>query len=327
MDNNIIHIYQIMKKKNLILSIMTAFCLLLLVGCAPKTKSAAKSDSNKAITIKLGAMPAPDSAPLYVAQRKVYFKDEGINVKLTLFKDSLKRDAAVSSNQLDGTVTDLAMYPSYIKGNTGWKLGTALTGKFGVVSADKSIDNFASLKGKSVGLVPRSIINYYLSNNLKKDNLTLNDINSQKVADIPTRLQMISEHKIDATVVPEPFLTMAKAKGLNVFGVSDPKTFSGTALAFNKQISNDPALQKKFYKAYNRAVKDLNNGDDKTFRTVLSKDLSLPEKVANNIAMPKYENARTVNLDTFKDVLKFCKENGSFTKNINPKDYILNVNK
>lgn len=117
----------IMKIK-LFLSIISVICFFSLVGCAPKESNTNNSKETKKVEINMGAMPAPDSAPLYVAQRKGYFKDEGIDINLTLFKDALKRDAAVSSGKLDGTVTDLVMYTSYIKGNTGWKLGTSLPG-------------------------------------------------------------------------------------------------------------------------------------------------------------------------------------------------------
>lgn len=314
----------IMKIK-LFLSIISVICFFSLVGCAPKESNTNNSKETKKVEINMGAMPTPDSAPLYVAQRKGYFKDEGIDINLTLFKDALKRDAAVSSGKLDGTVTDLVMYTSYIKGNTGWKLGTSLTGKFGIVSADKNINDFKELQGKTLGMMSRSVINYYLSENLEKNGLSLSDVTEKNVPDITTRLQMIAQHKIDATVVPEPFLTMAKSKGLNVFGVSDPSKFSATALAFNPSISKNKKLQTKFYKAYNKAVDDLNAGDDKSFRTVLSKDLSLPDSVSKNIEMPKYQKAKPVSEKTFGNVLSFCKNNDIFTKHVNPKNYIINI--
>lgn len=315
-----------MKMRNFLLTLFTVLCVITVVGCSPKKNDSATNNTDKKMTeISIGTMPAPDSAPLYIAQRKGYFKDEGLDVKMTLFKDALKRDAAVSSGKLDGTVTDLVMYTSYIKGNTGWKLGTSLTGKFGIVSANKNINSFSDLQGKTLGMMSNSVINYYLNENLNNNGMTLADVTEKSIPDIPTRLQMISQNKIDATVVPEPFLTMAKARGLNVFGVSNPKKFSATALAFNHKISNNAQLQAKFYKAYNRAVTDLNNGDDGTYRTVLSKDLSLPKEVSKNIDMPEYQYAKKVDLSTFNSVLKFTKENKIFTEKINPENYIMSV--
>ncbi|GED80332.1 MULTISPECIES: ABC transporter substrate-binding protein [Amylolactobacillus] len=123
-------------------------------ACAPQEKKSTSATNDKEKTTKvvkmtLGAMAAPDSAPLFVAQEQGFFRDEGIDANIELFRDAIKQDA---------------------------------------------------------------------------------------------------------TMVPEPFLTMARGQGLHVFGVSNPDDFRVAAMAFDKEISQNKQLMSKFYRAYNRAV-------------------------------------------------------------------------
>lgn len=86
------------------LTALGAFLLVVLTlsACAPSedavknSSSSAKSD--KKVTLNIGTMPAPDSLPLYVAQKEGYFKDQGLDVKLTNFKSPKERDAAISGD-------------------------------------------------------------------------------------------------------------------------------------------------------------------------------------------------------------------------------------
>lgn len=314
-------------KKILFGSFLAVAMVGLLTACAPKkdannsSSSSAKSSQTTKMTI--GAMAAPDSAPLYVAMEKGYFKDEGLDVNIELFKDAIKRDAAVSAGKLDAAVTDLVMYTSYIKGKTGFKLGTALTGRFGVVTKDPNIKTWKDLEGKTVANFDTSITNYYLYSNMKKRHLE-NTTKIVKVPEIPTRLQVVADGGADSTIVPEPFLTMAKGKGLNVWGESDPKKFQATALALNKNLSNDEKTMTKFYKAYNKAV-NLLNKDPQVVKDVIVKDLGMTQEVADAAQFPKFEKAKAVNEKTFKEVLTFAKEQKFFTQKINAKDYITKV--
>ena len=315
-----------MKLKKILLSSMVVVALVGTLGaCAPKKTATKDTTSSQAKTVKitLGAMAAPDSAPLYVAKEKGYFKAEGLDVDLQLFRDAIKRDAAVSANKLDGTVTDLVMYTSYIKGKTGFKLGTSLTGRFGVVTKDPAIKTWQDLAGKSIANFDTAITNYYLYTNLKKNNLK-NETKIVKVPEIPTRLQVVADGGADATIVPEPFLTMAKAKGLHVWGESNPDKFRVTALAFNKKLSADTKTMSKFYRAYNKAV-DLLNKDPQVVKDVIVQDLGMTQEVADAAKFPKYQHAKAVDEQTFKEVLAFCKEQKFFTQKINAKNYLTKV--
>ncbi len=57
--------------------------------------------------LRIGLMPAMNSAPLVVADRAGFFADEGVMVELELFTSQLNRETALQAGRIDGTVSDL----------------------------------------------------------------------------------------------------------------------------------------------------------------------------------------------------------------------------
>lgn len=302
----------------------------LVTACAPKENQSKPASPKTAKTVKINVatLPAPDSAPIYVAQEKGYFKDEGLDVKTTLFKDANKRDAAASAGQVDAAVVDLTSFTSYMKNNNkDWKLITQLTGRFGVVLAKNSkIKDVKELKDKKIANIPHNPTDYYMDMLLKENGMKPNDVKTVIVPQIPQRLEMLKSNQVDAAVLPQTFLTMARAQGLKVLTESKP-SFQVTALAARGVLIKDPTVRQKFLKAYNRAVVDLNEHPE-VLTNVLIKDLSMPKPAAE--AAPKqfpcYNKAKTVSAKTMTEVLEFAKQQGFFTKKVNPKDYIVPVN-
>lgn len=317
-------------KKVLLLSVLSLSVMGALSACSPKENKSQDSSSNtndKVTKISIGTMAAPDSAPLYVAKEKGYFKDEGLDVDLTLFKDPNKRDAAASAGQINAAVVDFTSFTSYMRNNKkDWKLITQLTGRFGIaIPANSKIKSVKDLKGKKIANMSRQVTDYYLYKTLKANGVNPNDVEQVNVPQIPQRVEMIKNGQAAAAILPQTFLTLAKAQGCKVLDQSKPD-FQVTALAATGPLVKDTSVREKFLKAYNKAVKDLNS-DPKILQEVAQKDLKLPAPVAKAAPkeFPHYNYAKTPSAKTMKDVLAFAKEKGFFTKSVNPNDYIIPI--
>lgn len=303
---------------------------LLATACAPsehKNDNNAKPKDEKVTKISIGTMAAPDSAPLYVAADKGYFKDEGLDVKLQLFKDPNKRDAAASADQIDAAVVDFTSFTSYMRNNKkDWKLITQLTGRFGIaVPKNSKIKDIKELKDKKIANMSRQVTDYYMYKTLKAHGVNPNSVDEINVPQIPQRLEMIKNNQADAAVLPQTFLTMAHVQGCKILSESKPN-FQVTALAAKGVLIKNKNVRTKFIKAYNRAVKDLNQ-HPQVLKNVLIKDLFLPKPVAELAPkeFPHYNLAKTANAKTMADVLAFAKEKGFFTKKVKPSQYIIPV--
>lgn len=321
-----------MKFKRVIMPVVLILGVLsLVVACSPKeSKNSSTSTSSqdaKTTKITVATMAAPDSAPLYVAVDKGYFKKQGLDVKLNLFKDPNKRDAATSAGQADAAVVDFTSFTSYMRSKKpDWKLITQLTGRFGVaIPKNSDIKSVKDLKGKKVANMARQVTSYYMYKTLKQNGVNPKDVDQVNVPQIPQRLEMIKNNQAAVAVLPQTFLTMAKVQGCKILTQSAPN-FQVTALAAKGKLLTDKNVRDKFLKAYNQAVDELNE-HPQVLTEVMEKDLSLPAPVAKAAPkeFPRYNKTKTPNVDTMKQVLKFAKEEGFFTKKVNPSDYIVPV--
>ena len=58
-------------------------------------------------SLRIGLMPAFNSAPIVVADRAGLFAREGVAVEMELFTSQLNRETALQAGRIDGTVSDL----------------------------------------------------------------------------------------------------------------------------------------------------------------------------------------------------------------------------
>lgn len=314
-------------KKKTLLVLLGVSLLMVLSACAPKESKSSDNNTTKSSKITIGAMAAPDSAPLYVAERKGYFKDEGLNVKVELFKDPNKRDAAASAGQINAAVVDFLSFTPYMRSKKiDWKLITQMTGRFGIaVPKDSSIKTVKDLKGTKVANMSHQVTQYYMYQTLKEHGVNPDTVKIINTPQIPQRVEMIKNNQAAAAVLPQTFLTLASVQGCKVLTTSKPD-FQVTALAAKGQLLKNKAMRTKFLKAYNQAVDDINN-HPKDLQEVLQKDLSMPLPVVKRAPkdFPRYNQAKTPNVKRMKQVLKFADEQKIFTKKVNASDYIVPV--
>ncbi|WGN90445.1 ABC transporter substrate-binding protein [Ligilactobacillus faecis] len=294
-------------------------------ACGAKHTQTSANEKKETTKLNIGTMPAPDSLPLYVAQKEGYFKAEGLDVKLTSFKSPKDRDAAIASGQLNAAVSDVVALASYVNGDLGWKSATALTGYFGIVTSDPAVTDVALLKGKTVATQPRQTPTFYLDQQLKAHGLTSSDVKIKEVAAIPVRLQLVEQHKADATILPDPFLSMAKASGAKVIAQSDPTKYQTTILAVDKELGKDQKVRAKFIRAYNKAVQTIDQHDASDYQEILVKDLGFPEAIAKNYQLPKYTAARPVATQMLKEAFNYAKSEGILHETKDPAKYQLKV--
>lgn len=317
-----------MRIKKILLTIGLFGLVIGLSACAPKEQknSNQQTSSNRLTKVSVGVMAAPDCAPLYVARDKGYFKDEGLDVKIHLFKDPSKREAAASAGQINASMVDFVSFTSYMRNSKQWKLITQLTGRFGVaVNKNSSIKSVKDLKGKKIANIQRQVTDYYMYRTLKESGVNPKAIKTVNVPQIPQRLEMLKNNQVAAAVLPQTFLTLSQVQGCKILTQSKPN-FELTALAAKGKLASDKTARQHFLKAYDRAVRDLNN-HPKVLQDTLTNDLSLPKPVAKLAPkeFPKYNLAKTANVRTMQDVLNFAREQGFFNKKVNPKNYVIPV--
>jgi len=185
---------------------------LLGAGCSRGGGSAGPAGLEKT-NLTVAAVPALDSAGVYIAQERGLFTAEGLHVKIV----SAISSADVIARQLAGKydVTSGA-YPSYIEADaqggahfkvlvSGSTMGPATQEV--VVLPGSPINTIADLKGKTIGLNAPENIGALLVSSLLNDNAVDPRSVHFRYIPFPAMAHALQTHQVDAAWLPEPFIT------------------------------------------------------------------------------------------------------------------------
>ena len=208
--------------KGWIVLLLIAVFSLTAIGCTSKDDPSKESEENR--TLKIGLMPAVDTAPILIAEKNGYFKDAGINVEIEIYSNAQNRQSALQSYQIDGAMTDFIAVATNVDGGFDIKATTMTDGMFPVLSKG----DVSGKKDIKVGMMEVSVSNYLIDKWLGKDH----NIEKVFINEIPARLAAIQSGELDMGLFPEPVASNGELKGLkkNLYGMDDE--FSPDCLVF-----------------------------------------------------------------------------------------------
>jgi NitT/TauT family transport system substrate-binding protein len=188
---------------------------LLAAGCASAGGSASPSSLEKRDLI-VAAVPATDSAGVYIAEQDGLFAAEGLHVKIVPAISSATVIAQQLAGQLDITSGN---YVSYIEADAQDHDGLKILAAGSVVEpgnqelmvpGDSSVRTVADLKGKTIGVNVIGGIGSLLTDSMLRDNeITPGQVHFVPVA-FPDMAAALKDHRIAAAFMPEPFVTGAE---------------------------------------------------------------------------------------------------------------------
>jgi NitT/TauT family transport system substrate-binding protein len=252
------------------------------------------------MNLKIGIMPAVDSAPILLAQEKGYFAEEGLEMQIDVYTNAVNRQTALQTNELDGAMTDLIAFVNNVNNGFPVKITTSTDGSFPIlVSKD-----FAEKKEVEIGMMEISVTNF-LSEQFLKDEYNLNKI---YIPAIPARLEMLKSGQLEMAVIPEPLASTGELQGLEKRVYKNEYDFTPEAMIFTeKALTEKEEALKAFHNAYNKAVREIQQ-DDSEAREVLIKSLDLPVKIKDLIAMPEYHLTRVPSKEYLNRVISWIEK-------------------
>lgn len=258
------------RKLKLKLVAMAALTALALTACGGGS-AGSKASGEPAKTINVGYVQLPIFAPLFVAESKGYFKEQGLTVNLQVVKSGEDAIPLASSGKLDAVFAGFSagMFSAVHSG-----LDVKVVGSMGVAGGPEEeppsalivskklmdsgeIKTLADLKGRKIGALggAGATSAYYVSMALKTVNLTPKDVTFVQLGspDIPTA---IKNGGIVGAFVSAPFWNMAVKDGIAQKIWTTPKGTSGTGLLYGGKFTTSDDAQ-KFFDALVKASKDL----------------------------------------------------------------------
>lgn len=284
---------------------------LLITGCS----SSPSTDVEQDLNLKIGLMPAVDSAPIFLAQEKGYFEDLGLNLESAIYTNAINRQSALQSGELDGAMTDLIAFINNKHNGFDTRIVTSTDGSFAFLVAK----NFQKEGKKQVGLMEISVANYLTDKYIAPDY----DIEKVFIPEIPTRLEMINTSKLDMAFIPEPVASMGQLKGLEkLISITDDDGYMPEAMVFTpKTLSEKSEAVRLFIEGYNKAV-DAINKDEALARDVLIKTIDLNPEITDMINLPEYKKARIPSEEYLNKIISWIEKVQEIDIDLNYEDMV-----
>ncbi len=151
--------------------------------------------------------------PLYIAVEKGFFKQLGIEVRMTILEDTASKGAALKAKRLDGIGTTADS--QVIAASQGIPGAICLAfdqsaGADGIVAV-KTIASVRDLKGKSVAVQPGFVSHFFLLYLLDEVGLSPKDISIQPFETGDAGAAFVAG-RVDAAVTWEPWLSKASER-------------------------------------------------------------------------------------------------------------------
>lgn len=185
-------------------------------GCTGAAVNSDQSARLEKTTIVVGAVPAADTAGLYIAQQRGFFAAAGLHVKIV---NIISAEDAISTQLAGGYDVTLGNYVSYIQADAQQHAdlriiaeGSAMMpGNQAIVTpAGSPITTLTGLRGATLAVnVLNNIGTILVGSMLEEDNLSLRDVKFVPIP-FPLMTAALKDHKVEAAWLPEPFLSAAE---------------------------------------------------------------------------------------------------------------------
>ncbi len=272
----------------------------------------------EAAKLTIGIMPDVDSIPFIVAQEKGFFKEQGVTVELVPFKSALERDSAMQGGKLDGAVSDVLAAAFARDGGFDAVVGSLTTGSYKLVAGrNETTATVEALKDKEVALSKNTVIEYLTDRMLAENGLAPGDIRKVVIPQIPVRMEMLTNGKIAAAVLPEPLATVAVKNGARVLAGSEQMGADIGVLVFAARAANGKEGEiRALYRAYDKAVDYIAAQPLESYLELLIAKGGFPDSVRGALVLPAYKKAALPERRDVDAVVKWL-----YAKNLLKKTY------
>ncbi|GGA72959.1 sulfonate ABC transporter substrate-binding protein [Pseudoclavibacter endophyticus] len=282
-------------------------------------------DPANPVAITVGTLPAGDYAPLYIAEQEGYFEEEGLDVTIEIIAGGAVGMTQLYSGDLDFSS---ATWTNVLLANSqGFDIQVVREGtdsnKEGIngliVQADGPIEEVEDLRGETLSVnTLGSATELQIRDCLATEGLEPGDYELVEVA-FPDAAAAVSQGRIAAGFVPEPFITIGSDQGLEpLFYASTCNDVQRTLPLINwttsESYANDnPAVVAAFKRAMDRAT-ELAIEDPQVVVDILPTFTTLTPELAEQIVHPSFVEDGTPNLDAAQITMDLMIQYGLITE-------------
>ncbi len=291
------------------------------------------------IEVTVGYVAIAIYAPVFVAQEKGYYAEQGIEVTLQEFAGGPEPVAFTANGDLDFATVGAgpAFWNAVAQGlplkvvAPGHAEGLPVATPLMISKAScesGAIRSVADLKGKRVAVNARGATEYWLAQALATGGLTIDDVDLQTLA-FPEAVAALESGAIDASMVAEPLATKAEQDGIAVrlaaaFPVQDVQP---TAIVANADFAKShPDAVSAFVTAYLQACRDLSGlgFKDPANLAIIERYTGVPASLVGAAVQPVYAVDGAIDVVGLGKLQAFFRQRGQleYEENLDPASFV-----
>jgi NitT/TauT family transport system substrate-binding protein len=231
--------------------------------------------------ITVAALPFVSSAPLFIAQDRGYYADEGLDVELRFFRAAQPVAVAIASGDADFGVTAFTGGFFNLAGKGALKVIGAQSREepgfdfSGYLVSNQAFENgFTSpedFPGHTLGMTTTgSSFHYMIGQLIDAQGWRDEDVTLRPLQTVPNMIGALKSGQVDAIILPAHIVKPLEAAGAgHIVGWVHERTpyALGGLFTSTRNVLERPELVEKFVRAYQRAAADyhaaMNQVDDK----------------------------------------------------------------
>jgi NitT/TauT family transport system substrate-binding protein len=255
--------------------LLSRFAAAVVLAGATALAEIAAAQAMDRLVVRVGIASAISDVAIFIADRKGYFREEGLVVTTTNFTSAANMVAPLGAGQLDvgGGSPSAGFYNAVARGfklrivadkassQPGYAVNRLLVLKSHAVSG--RFKTLADLKGMKIAMNGPGVSNRVtLDTALKRGGLKISDVETVDLP-FPEHVTALQNKAVDASVTTEPQGTVAIKNGSAVPVVGDDELVPGhqiaTVLYSEDFATKNPDAARRFMKAYLRGVRFYND--------------------------------------------------------------------
>lgn len=237
--------------------------------------------------LKIAVMPTLDCLPLFVAQERQFFSQNGADVRLKMYTAQMDCDTAIIQGRVEGTVSDL------VRAERMQKLGVPLsyvtsTNAYWQLYSNRMarISKLSQLDDKMLAMTRYSATDLMADFVVDSAKLSSERLFKVQVNDVYIRLKMLTSNEIDAVLLTEPQATQARLARHHLLLDSRKVPVQLGVIAFREDVMKDTTRQRQldvFRKSYNQACDSLTRYGVGQYRSIIEKYCKMLENQVDSL--------------------------------------------
>jgi NitT/TauT family transport system substrate-binding protein len=304
----------------------------LLAGCGGDDSDSGGSGGGGPVKLKVGTLPISNAAPLFLGDKKGFFREEKLDVEPVIAQTG--NDVITAMVSGDTQFGFVGYVPAMVARSQGVPVKVVANSDNGAATAEKEwtqivvkrdspIKDVKALAGKTIASNSlKGVGEVVIKASLDKQGVDPNSIKLLEVP-FPDMPAALDKNRVDAIWVPEPFLTQVLATGAR--DVDEPlvtlgKNYvNGGYVTTEKYLAEDEDVVKRFAKAMNRSTDYAREHPDEA-RAILPDFTKIPPDVGKKIRLPSWPSE--IDREQLQELADYAKQYGVVKKELKLDDLI-----